>query len=81
MLYPAVYVGMLGFQVLQDANWKVKTESTRRFVRNAFIFSTVVYVVFLGAIAYVYWAVALCGFSLLAMAAIAGARFAAQISL
>jgi len=75
VLYPAVYVAILAVQVLRDAKWSPKDASTFRFVRNALIFSTVVYLAFLGALALLNWAAALGGFCLLLMAAIIGLAF------
>ncbi|CAE7526188.1 ADL1 [Symbiodinium natans] len=75
VLYPAVYVAFLALQVLRDAKWSPKDASTFRFVRNGIIFSTVVYLAFLGALALLNWAAALGGFCLLLMAAVLGLAF------
>eukprot|EP00930_Biecheleria_cincta_P039443 TRINITY_DN27122_c0_g1_i1.p1 TRINITY_DN27122_c0_g1~~TRINITY_DN27122_c0_g1_i1.p1 ORF type:complete len:1791 (-),score=286.76 TRINITY_DN27122_c0_g1_i1:25-5397(-) len=69
VLYPAAYLTLLAFQVWRDAEWK-PDQGTRAFIRNALIVSALIYVAFLGTIAYWYWAVALCGLSLLGMACI-----------
>ncbi|CAE8596814.1 unnamed protein product [Polarella glacialis] len=68
VLYPAAYAAILGVQVLRDAGWMLKDDATRRFVRNAVVFSTVVYCLFLGLIAIWQWALATCGLSLLGIA-------------
>eukprot|EP00931_Biecheleriopsis_adriatica_P056631 TRINITY_DN33564_c0_g1_i1.p1 TRINITY_DN33564_c0_g1~~TRINITY_DN33564_c0_g1_i1.p1 ORF type:complete len:1809 (+),score=334.40 TRINITY_DN33564_c0_g1_i1:35-5461(+) len=72
VFYPISYLGLLAFQVLRDAKWKLSDDATKRFVRNVLIVCTSVYIAYFAAIAYWFWPVALCALCFLTMVAALG---------